>query len=324
MSARRKFVLIAVGAATALAGFYSWQRRQQDQQAIPGMVRRTEIRIAPETNGRLLRIVGENGASFAAGDLLAEIDNPDLAAALSEALAALAGAEAERRRIYSGVRDEEVQIAAASVNTAEANLRLTQQHTARVTALATRGFNSRAQLDDAETSLAKTEADLALKQALLAAARAGPTMEERGLADAKVVQAAATVADARARLAKTRLVAPVDGSLGQRVAEIGEILTPGKPIVTFVPKAQPWLAFTIREDALQGLDVGSRTTFSTDGGMRVDGVMTELRPLGEFATWRAARAIGDHDINAFRARFDVSGQPSGLEPGMRVWLTRKP
>lgn len=323
MSRRRKIVLIAVGAA-ALVGFYAWQRKEQNEQAIPGMVRRTEIRIAPEINGRLVRVLGDNGASFAAGDLLAEIDNPDLAAALSEALAALAGAEAERRRIYSGVRDEEVQIAAAAVSTAQANLLLTQQHMTRVGALATRGFNSRAQLDDAESALAKAEADLALKQALLAAARAGPTTEERRLADVKVVQAAATVADARARLAKTRLVAPVDGALGLRVAEIGEILTPGKPIVTFVPTMQPWIAFTIREDALHGLDIGSGVSFATDAGMRVDGVLTELRPLGEFATWRAARAVGDHDINAFRARFDISGEPSGLEPGMRLWLTRKP
>jgi HlyD family secretion protein len=48
----------------------------------------------------------------------------------------------------------------------------------------------------------------------------------------------------------------------------------------------------------------------------------ELRPLGEFATWRAARAVGDHDLNSFRMRLDPVADAGRLEPGMTVWLAR--
>jgi HlyD family secretion protein len=47
-----------------------------------------------------------------------------------------------------------------------------------------------------------------------------------------------------------------------------------------------------------------------------------LRPLGEFATWRAARAVGDHDINSFLVRADPIAETLELEPGMTVWLDR--
>ena len=51
-------------------------------------------------------------------------------------------------------------------------------------------------------------------------------------------------------------------------------------------------------------------------------VVTELVPLGPFATWQAERAVGDHDRNTLRLRLDLEGDPTGFEPGMTVWLVR--
>jgi len=49
-------------------------------------------------------------------------------------------------------------------------------------------------------------------------------------------------------------------------------------------------------------------------------LVTELRPLGTFATWQAERAVGGHDRNTLRLRLDLQGEPTGFEPGMSVWL----
>ena len=49
-------------------------------------------------------------------------------------------------------------------------------------------------------------------------------------------------------------------------------------------------------------------------------VITELQPLGTFATWQAERVIGDHDRNTLRLRLDPQGASAGLEPGMTVWV----
>ena len=59
------------------------------------------------------------------------------------------------------------------------------------------------------------------------------------------------------------------------------------------------------------------------GGQRREStpaLVTELVPLGSFATWQAERAIGDHDRSTLRLRLDPLGDPTGLEPGMTVWL----
>ncbi|RDJ27014.1 biotin/lipoyl-binding protein [Bosea caraganae] len=326
MGARRKVLLLA-GALLliGLGGALLYGRRGEAASvAIAGMVRQTEIRIAPEITGRLAAIPVSPGQPVRKGDLVATLDTPELAASVAEARAAVASARAERDRVHSGVRAEEVAIAAQAVRTAQANLLLAQQHNDRAVALSARSFTSRQQLDESNASLAKAHADLDLKQAQSTAAQAGPIAEERALADTKVALAEAALADVQARLDKTRLTAPADGTIGIRVAEPGEIIAPGKPVATLLVAGGYWFGFTLREDYLRGLALGETTSLTRADGSRLAARVTELRPLGEFATWRAARAVGDHDLNSFRVRLDPVAGSDGLEPGMSLWLQRGP
>jgi HlyD family secretion protein len=80
----------------------------------------------------------------------------------------------------------------------------------------------------------------------------------------------------------------------------------------------------VREDLLHGLTVGSKVDVGRAGAHEEPkpALVTEVVPLGTFATWQAERAIGDHDRNALRLRLDSQADPTGLEPGMTVWLIR--
>ena len=323
MNARLRTRLIVAGVVVAVtaAAVAVLMPRHAAAPPIAGMVRQTEIRIAPEITGRLASVEVHAGQTVRKGEVLAVLDNPELAASLGEAKAAAASAKAERDRVFAGPRAEEVATLGRSVETAEANLLLAKQENVRAVTLAARDFASRQTLDESNASLAKAEADLALKRAQFAAAHAGPTAEERALADARVALAEATVADIGAKLAKLRLVAPADATVGVLVAKPGEIVPVGKPVLTLYVGSERWFAFTLREDALGKLTVGSDVTLTTDDGRRIAAKVSELRPLGEFATWRAARAVGDHDLNSFRLRLDpVEAKDDGLQPGMTVWL----
>jgi HlyD family secretion protein len=93
----------AVTVACLLAVAYF---RREAMAPIPGMVRQTEIRIAPQTTGRLGSLPVHSGQHVHKGDALAVLDNPELAASVGEAKAAAASARADRDRVYSGVRAE--------------------------------------------------------------------------------------------------------------------------------------------------------------------------------------------------------------------------
>lgn len=321
---RRHVLLTASMVAVALGSSAATFSGANDEagRAAPGMVQQTEIRIAPEVGGRLVNVAVEPGQHVKHGDLLATLDSPELAAALGEAKAAAASAKADRDHVYAGVRSEEVAIAEQSVKTAEANLLLAQQQNSRAGSLVAKGSGSRQLLDDTTAQLGKAQADLDLKHAQLTAASAGPTKEELALADAKVVAAQAAVAEAQAALDKTMLKAPADATVLIKIAERGEALSPGAPVMTLEPKGGRWFAFTLREDILKDLAIGKVIALEANGGHAIEARVSELRPLGEFATWRAARAVGDHDMNSFWLRLDPTNGDDGLEPGMTVWLPR--
>lgn len=326
MSAARRLGIVAALAAVAGGGALLASRQPGGAASAPvlGMVRQTELRIAPETTGRLALLAVAPGQPVKAGDLLAVLDTPELAAAVEEARAALAGAQAEQDRVLSGARAEEVAIAARAVETAEANLELAQAQHERAATLAPHGFASHQQLDESTASLAKARADLDLKQAQHARIAAGPTLEERALAEARVALARASLATRQAEFGRTRLTSPADGIVGLRIAEPGEILLPGRPVMTLLADGGRWFGFTLREDALGPLRIGDEVTLMAADGQRIAARVAELRPLGEFATWRAARAVGDHDLNSFLLRIEPADPPDTLEPGMSVWWSPPP
>jgi HlyD family secretion protein len=120
MSHRQPVLVIATFAMLgAGAGAIAYLRQGAEAKApIPGMVRQTEIRIASETTGRLASLAVTRGQHVRKGELLAVIDNTDLAASVGEAKAAATSAKADRDRVYAGVRAEEVAMAREAVRTA--------------------------------------------------------------------------------------------------------------------------------------------------------------------------------------------------------------
>ena len=299
--------------------------RSRERASLPllvGVVHQTEIRMAPETSGRLISFQAKAGQQVRKGDILAVLGSPELAAALQEARAAATAARADQAHVLAGVRQEEVEISARQVSAAEANLVLARQQHTRAATLAASNFASKQQLDEATSALAKSEASLELARANYARDKAGPTPEERAIAAAQVTLADATVADLEAKLAKTTLAAPVDGAVSLQIAERGEAISPGQPVLTLAVGNERWFTFTVREDRLSGIAIGATLPLVTAKGERIETRVTEIRPLGEFAVWRAARAVGDHDTNSFLVRADPVGETQGLEPGMTVWITR--
>ena len=75
-----------------------------------------------------------------------------------------------------------------------------------------------------------------------------------------------------------------------------------------------------RRSAREHQDRLSRKIVDGEETVSLKARITELRPLGEFATWRAARAAGDHDLNSFLVRVDPAETSQDLQPGMTVWL----
>lgn len=289
---------------------------------IIGMVRATEVKIAPEVSGHIAALPVKAGDHVNAGTVVATLSNPELDAAVGEAQAAVLEAKAVRDRVYAGIRQEEVDIAAHEIEKANADLTLAQQQYRRIAELAATAHASQQQLDNARAAVAETTARLKAAQLSHAEAQSGPTQEERAKADAAVAAAQASLVVVQRRQQKLQIIAPADGVVEVVVAELGEATVPGRTILTIADTGKPWFNFNIREDQLHGLGIGSQLTL-IDGkdNQQLTVHVSEMRRLGDFATWRAARAVGDHDLNTFFIRADAAPGSVNLEPGVTVWLS---
>jgi HlyD family secretion protein len=320
----RRIATVAFGllvVAAGVGGYILWRPRAE--APVVGVVRTTEIRIAPEVGGQLASVKVEKGARVHAGDVVAELSALELTASVAQARAALAAATADRDHVYAGVRAEEIAVLAAAIAKARSRLEYAEQQLTRIAYLARSDTASQQTLDQAENDVATARADVAEAQANHAAAQAGPTREQRAIADAQVQAAASALDVLERRLDKTTLRAPADGVVTVVVAEVGEAIRAGQPVLAIEETGKRWLSFNAREDLLHGLMVGATVAVARPGaGETTPAVVTEMLPLGPFATWQAERAVGDHDRNTLRLRLDPKGDATGFEPGMTVWLDR--
>src|ERR1700733_5996670 len=263
MRKARRAIIVAIALALVAGALIYSERPSGSAAPLVGVVRATEVRVEPEGNGQLMSIEVKKGTQVHAGDILAKLSAVELTAQADQARAALASGIANRNNVYVGVRREQVDSLKAGIAKASARLEYVQAQLTRTSTLARQSFESQQALDQAENDAASARADVAEAQANYDAAVAGPTREERAIADAQVQAAAASVAVLQRRLEKMILRAPADGVVSVVAAEVGENVRAGQPILMVEAAGEQWLSFNTREDHLSGLTVGE-----TARGMR--------------------------------------------------------
>ena len=229
-------LLAGVMALAAQGAWYARSPKAATPESIPGMVRTTEIKVAPEVSGHLARVLVSRGQHVNRGDAVALLTNPELFAAVGQARAQVDLAAAARDRVYAGVREEQVESLRREVLKAQAAQTLAHQQLDRIAALAARSDASLQERDEARNEAARADADVRVAQARFAEAQLGPTAEERALADAQLHAAEAARDVVEARAAKMLLRAPTAGEIGLIVPEVGEAVVPGETVLTLLPE----------------------------------------------------------------------------------------
>ena len=318
--ARAPAVIVTVIVA-AIVGLSLWYLVRPQPLIIQGEAAATRIDIAARVDGRVGKRPVARGDNVAAGQLLFEIDNPQLVTKLHEAEAGLAVAVAQLANIEAGTRAEVIAQRKAAVESADANLTLAQRTYDRVKLLAGTGDAPIQRLDEATNSL--RVAQRSLDQAKLAdqAATNGYTPEERGIARATVAKAQASIDTIKAQVDELVVKAPLAAQVYQIGAELGEYVSPGVPLLSLVDLSDVWLRFDLREDLAKGLKVGDQFQMHVPalGDRLITAAIKVIASKGEYVGWRATRATGDFDLRTFEVRaYPIAAVPE-LRPGMSVY-----
>jgi len=184
-----------------------------------------KIQLGTKVLGRVAWIGVEKGDRVKKGQVLVRLDDREYRAQVEQARGAVQAAEARLRQLETGSRPEEIQQARARLDESRANLRNAQANLERTEGLAREGVVSREALDNARAQfdMARAQADAAEK--IYELVRIGPRREEIDQARAQVEQARGALRFAETQLEATQIHSPIDGTVLERLVEMGEMVT---------------------------------------------------------------------------------------------------
>ena len=300
----------------ALIGFFTLGR---DPEVMQGQVEVSEYRVSSKVPGRILEIRVKEGDYVKVGDTLAILDAPEVRAKMEQARGAENAAAAIELKAQNGARKEQIQGAFQLLQQAKAGLEIAEKSYQRVQRLFDEGVLSAQKRDEVYAQYKAMEAQCKAAQSQYDMAVAGARQEDKLAAQAQVSRARGAVHEVNSYLGETVQVAQMEGEVSTIYPKVGELVGTGSPIMTISMMNDLWGTFNVREDQLNGLQVGSEITafvpaFNKDIKMKV----YFLKDQGSYAVWKATKANGQYDLKTFEVKARPVEKMEGLRPGMSL------
>ena len=300
----------------ALIGFFALGR---DPEMIQGQVEVSEYRVSSKVPGRILEIRVQEGDFVKAGDTLAIIDAPEVRAKMQQAEGAQAGAAAMEQMARNGARQEQVQGAFQLLEKAKAGLEIAEKSYNRVQRLYDEGVMSAQKRDEAYANYKAMQATVKAAQSQYDMAVNGARMEDKMAATAQVGRAKGAVQEVNSYIHETVQTAQMEGEVSDVYPKVGELVGTGSPIMSIAVMQDMWGTFNVREDQLNGMQMGSEITafvpaFNKDIKLKV----YYLKDQGSYAVWKATKANGQYDLKTFEVKARPVEKLDGLRPGMSL------
>jgi HlyD family secretion protein len=235
--------------------------------------------IVPKISAPVKKFYVERGARVRAGQLLAELENRDLAGAVAENQASYDQAEANYETVARATVPEEAQKAELDVRGGKDSMDAQQKVFDSRQALYREGAISQKDVNDAQVALtqAKNQYQIAVKH-LESVQNVSVTQTVKGAA-AQRDAAKARLESAQAQLSYSRITSPIDGVVTDRPLFAGEMAASGTPMITVMDVSQVIARAHVAQDDAKQLKVGDMVNMvPPDASAVVPGKVTVISP----------------------------------------------
>jgi HlyD family secretion protein len=306
----------AVVIIVALIGFFALGR---DPELIQGQVEVSEYRVSSKVPGRILEIRVKEGDFVKVGDTLAILDAPEVRAKMEQARSAENAAAALELKAQNGARQEQIQGAFQLWQQAKAGLEIAEKSYQRIQRLFDEGVVSAQKRDEVYANYKAMEAQCKAAESQYQMAQNGARREDKLAAAAQVGRAKGAVQEVNSYIHETVQIAQMEGEVSSIYPKVGELVGTGSPIMTISMMQDMWGAFNVREDQLNGMQVGSTVkAFVPAFNKEVEMKVYHMKDQGSYAVWKATKANGQYDLKTFEVRARPTEKFEGLRPGMSL------
>jgi len=354
-------VLLAVAViVTITRNWNAWEGGHVEQTTNDAYVRGDLTPLSTKVPGLVREVKVNDYQQVRRGDVLVQLDDDDYKAQVAQAAAGVEAAKAalENNRRQRQLQDSKIERALAGIDQANAQIAAAQAGKDAVQADVTRTRAERnrqealrrtnsttqqkveAAVADEQRftgQYASRDADLAQAHTLLRSNEAAAEAERRAkvvlesqemqlVADLHAKEAALEIA--QVNLGYTRILAPADGTVGERQVRPGQLVSPGTQVMTFVENIR-WVAANFRETQLTNIKVGDPAEIRIDvyPGKVIKGRVLEIAPASgsQFALLPPDNATGNFTKVVQRVPVKIAlDDPSlitQLRPGLSAVVT---
>jgi membrane fusion protein, multidrug efflux system len=354
-------ILLAIAIIVTITGSWnSWEGGRVEQVTNDAYVRGDLTPLSTKVPGLVREVNVNDYQQVHKGDVLVQLEDDDYKAQVAQAVAGLEAAKAalENNRRQRELQDAKIDRALAGIDQAnaqvtaaqagkeavQADVKRTREERARQEALfktssttqqvvekavadeerfAAQYASSDADLTEAHTSLRSNESTAEAER------RSKAVLESQGrqlVAELHAKEAALEVA--QVNLGYTRIVAPADGTVGERQVRAGQLVSPGTQVIPFVENVR-WVAANFRETQLTNFKIGDPAEIRIDvyPGKVIKGRVLEIAPASgsQFALLPPDNATGNFTKVVQRVpvkiALDESPLTSQLRPGLSAVVT---
>ena len=306
----------AVVIVVAVIGFFAFSR---DKEVIQGQVEVSEYRVSSKVPGRILEIRVKEGDFVKVGDTLAILDAPEVRAKMEQARSAENAASALELKAQNGAREEQIRGAYNLLQQAKAGYEVAEKSYGRVQRLYDEGVLSAQKRDEVYAQYKAMEAQMKAAQSQYDMAVNGARREDKLAAAAQVGRAKGAVQEVNSYINETVQIAQMEGEVTDIYPKMGELVGTGAPIMSIAVMKDLWGTFNVREDQLNGMEVGKTfTAFVPAFNKEVQMKVYYMKDMGSYAVWKATKANGQYDLKTFEVKARPVDKMEGLRPGMSL------
>src|SRR3954452_24412376 len=341
---RKTIVLFVVLLLAAGAGTYAYRTIGPASLVLTGIVTTNDVIVSPQIAGQIGQLLVAEGDAVKKDQLVAVIVPDELKADTAYFAQNVEGMSSQIRESEAALRLQERQTVdqirqaestLASIE-AQAEAAAADVEQARVTYTRTQNLSrqnvvSAQELDAARTAQTAAQGKLdALKKQVEAqratVALARSNAEQIAVRRSQVQtsehmkrEASAQSAKADVRLRYTEIHAPIDGLVDVRAAPVGEVVSPGQPIVTLINPDDLWVRADVEESYIDRVRLGDKLTVRLPSGVEREGTVFYRGADAAFATQRDVSRT-KRDIKTFEVRLRVDNADRRLAVGMTAYV----
>lgn len=319
-------IVLLVIIVILVLGFFALMRfaTRSEPEFLQGQIEARRVMVAGKLPGRVSELSVREGDFVEKGDLIAMISSPEVEAKRMQAEGALDAAKAQATKAKRGARAEEIAAAKAMLDRAADAAELAKTTYERVQKLYDEGVVPIQKRDEAEVQMSTSKAAAQAAKAQYDQAIAGARDEDKAAANALVMQAKGARAEVDAYLSETKIISPISGEVTLKIAEEGEVIGAGMPVVAVTDLNDAWAVFNFREDMLQNISEGKTLKLYVPAlDLEIETKVYYIASAGDYATWRSSKESGGFDLKTFEVRLRPEKFIPNLRPGMTVLLSLK-